>query len=213
MGFDPYVKNSTPSSSGFSRALNMWQEVWLSRKNDELRENDRLVTLQRMIQVFITARKQSSGKVMFSDLSVTLFTGGGGGLSQSCFLSRRGSLFRGRVCPEGPVRGRGLCPGGSLSRGVSAKWQGICLGGRLSNGRSCSWNGDQKSRQNSTAVTFLSVKKYAFCSYCQWYLIQDIFKIYTSLLPPFAFSVSMLSIVQDFRSKWNEPEYGLLTIQ
>ena len=60
--------------------------------------------------LIFTARKQSCGKVMFLNLSVILFTGGGvsvgGGL-----CPREGRCPRGSLCPGG------LCPGGGVISG------------------------------------------------------------------------------------------------
>ena len=77
-------------------------------------------------------RPKRGYEVMFSQASLSLFTGGffvpgcttghmtRGSLSRGS-LSKWGSLSRG-FCPRG-----GLCPWGSLSTGVSV-WGGFCLG-------------------------------------------------------------------------------------
>ena len=67
---------------------------------------------------FITARKRSFAKVMFSQVSVC---------PQGWSLSRGWSLLRGVSIQ------RGLCPWGSLPMGVSAHG-GFCRGGSLSSG-------------------------------------------------------------------------------
>ena len=60
---------------------------------------------------------------MFLHLSVILFTGN--------------VSFAESLCPGGGICPVGLCPEGSLSRGISVQW-GLCPEGSLSNGSLCS---------------------------------------------------------------------------
>ena len=81
-----------------------------------------------------TARKRSCGKVMFLQVSVILFTGGGaipaciaGGIPACRAAGLRG------IWPGGACSG-GLLPGGCLFRGVPAHGGCLLLGGCLLGG-------------------------------------------------------------------------------
>ena len=96
--------------------------------------------------MFYYRRKRSCGKVMCLHLSVILFTGVGGfcpGVSLLRGLCPGGSLSGGSLSRHASVQGGLypggiLCPGVSLSRGVSVQVclcpGGLCLGGSLSRG-------------------------------------------------------------------------------
>ena len=62
-------------------------------------------TLQRVHQPIITARKRSYGKVMFSHLSVILFTRGGGSM---CDVWGRHAWRRGLCVVKGSMWGKGV---------------------------------------------------------------------------------------------------------